>query len=796
MTLYRVRKTGVGGWGLILMLLLCSKGLLAQAFSIQGYVREADSHEPVAGGRVEARKGTDIRYSTTNAAGFFSLSGRVSRGDSLLVLRVSAVSFVTREIAFPAEILQQEMTIYLESQTLDQVEIEEYAPTSVSELGKMAIPMHQLKSVPVIAGEIDILKSLTTIPGIAQGVEGSAGIYVRGGSPGQNLILLDGAPVYNVNHLFGFLSIFNADALQSVEAYKGAFPARYGGRLSSVINIQTKEGHQTSRQGKVQLGLLTSSIFWEGPIRDSSRTTFALGGRSSYLGLLALPWYLNYRFGEGRRYFQYWMADGNARMHHRFHSGGQLSLSVYASGDALGTGEREVPEESNRQSLRWGNTTATLRYRQPLGKKWFWSSMLVASNYGFGLARLSRVQVAFDSSVAVAQSIDAGLRDLSWKQEVDWYPFGNQVIRFGSEVSRLRFNGGSVSRQNSLDGVTSVVQSRDLAWATAAFVEWEGRVCSMFSMQAGLRLSSFASDTFFRPMPEPRLALRAQISPSLRVAASASVMRQYIHLVSTSGIGLPNDVFVPSTARLPASRSRSLSAGIFFTPSTSGWEISLEGFYRQLSGLPDFQLGTNFLEEFQRDQSNLMTGGQGRAQGLELLVKKSAGIWTGWMGYTLSRSERSFEQIQMGAWYPADFDRRHDLNLTSVFQATEWLTLSVNFVWQSGRPVSFPVAQVPLPNQQSLNDPRLIFAYSERNNVRLPSYHRLDIACHISSANHPNRSWSWGIYNLYNRQNAFFFRIAPIPQSAPTAPPAPRINGVVQTSFIPFLPYVSYSWKL
>ncbi len=774
---------------MVLLLMASLRPCLAQVPTVRGYVRELGSNEPIAGANITLE--ASQRSIQTNSVGYFSFSalpGQVQR------LRVSAVAYAPTQVEVSPDSIGEFLTIYLSPNTMDTVSIEGSRVPPAMNLGRVLVPLADLKRIPAILGEVDIIKALDLIPGFSLGVEGSSGLFVRGGSPDQNLILLDGIPVYNAAHLFGFLSIFHPDVVQSLEAYKGAFPARYGGRLSSVIDIKTKEGSTEKRQGNASIGLLSSRVLWEGPIGTSKKTTFLLGARASYLGLLTLPLYFAYQGGSADFYAQYWLADGNARIQHRFSNGGQLSLSLYAGQDILATATSDIPGEAFSQSLQWGNYTASLQYRQPLGKKFFWNSLLAGSRYRYGLSTKGELTLANDSLFTTEQFLASGIRDLTWKNELSWYARPGHTFSAGAELSSWLVTPGLIRNENSINGIVKEVERSVPAQSAAGFIEWVGDLSPSWSMQVGLRASAFQSDTTLGPYWEPRARLSYRVNERWNVQASGSVMRQFLQLVSTNGIGLPNDVYIPASASFLPSMSRGVSAGVFHSLPTFNAEISVEAYAKRFDNLLDFQLGTNLLESIENLEGSVLRGGIGRAYGMEFFARKTADRWKGWLGYTLAWSEQQFEGVNGGNWFPARFDRRHDLSLTGVYDINKQFSVSGSFVFQSGIAVTFPVALVPsvIPGgEEAIYFP----VYGSRNNVRMPAYHRMDLSFQYRPSRRENRTWSFGAYNVYNQQNPFYLRVRTVSGILTPGVPSATEYRVEQTSFIPFLPYFSYEWK-
>lgn len=764
--------------------------LSAQEITVSGYIREIDSKEPISGARISTlAQGSQVK---SNALGFFSLT-TIPDSQEEIVLNISAIAYETLSQTITLAEAEQEVSFYLVPLSLEEVVIEGHQTQQELSLGRVVVPVSELKNVPPVLGEIDVIKALSLIPGFSTGIEGSSGLYVRGGTPDQNLILLDGAPVYNASHIFGFLSTFHPDVVQSVEAYKGAFPARYGGRLSSVIDIKTKEGNARKKQGSASVGLLSSRIFLEGPIQKN--TTFTLAGRASYLGLFTLPQFLSYLNGGADNYFQYWLADGNARIHHRLKTGGQLSLSLYAGQDIWTVGSGDTPREDFRESLGWGNLTASLQYRQPIGKKVFWNSLLTGSRYQYHLNSQATIQIEDTlSAFSTSQKLSSGVRDVTWRNELDFYLRPRHRLSAGIEGSLLRFVPRDITIENSEEDAIEEFQDNIPAQSGAGFVDWEGKITPWLTLEAGIRVSTFRSDTLFAPFAEPRATLSVRLSDRWLWQGSGSILRQYLQLVSTNGIGLPNDIYLPSSTQFAPATSRSFSMGLFHKLPQYQTELSVEVYSKTFSDLIDFQLGTNILQGAQALDQSILTGGVGRAYGIELLARKSAGKWRGWAGYTLAWSERKFEDVNRGEWFASRFDRRHDLSLTATYKWNKYLTISGAFVFQSGRPFSFPVAFIPLPGA-SPGQVSTEFVYGERNQVRMPAYHRLDVGFQYHPGGDQSKCWAFGVYNFYDRRNPFFLSVRRVGSSSANGQPPVRRNAVYQTSLIPFLPYLSYEWK-
>ena len=724
----------------------------------------------------------------TNAYGFFSLT--LAAGP--VVIRAGFSSYASQTHAFLLE-KDTSLQFSLSPRSLSAVVITAESQQDQPKLGQLQFSVEQLEQVPALFGEVDVLKALALAPGVSTGIEGTSGLLVRGGSTDQNLLLLDGAPVYNASHLFGFVSVFNSDAIRQIDLYKGNFPARYGGRLSSVVDIRLKEGNAQEHTGKANIGLLASKVLREGPLGE--RSSFLISGRASYLGLFLLPVYLSYQNGGADTYFNYWLYDLNAKVNHEFRDGSRLFLSVYGGQDYWRVRDGDPRQGANRFGLTWGNQTATLRYNRLLGDKLFLQSQLTFSRYRYQIETASeapRGSAERDERLLARSKV----RDLSAQVQWDYYPSPAHELKWGFTATQHRFSPGRIFLSGSIDSTFGDVPIP--ASELGIFVEDQISIFPWWELDVGMRWSAFfVANTMYQGW-EPRIGTRFSLSDQLSLSMAYGRMNQYLHLLSNNGAGLPNDIWVPPTDKIPPQQADQWSIGLVHTLPRWGLEWSVEGYYKPSSGLIDYRQGIDFATSISSNWQELVeVGGTGLAYGAEVLVRKPAGRFNGWLAYTLSWNERQFAQINNGLPYPGRFDRRHDFSLTGSYELNDRWKLSATWQFQTGRPVTLPVAshKVTFPANLSHKDP-IFLVYEGRNQSRMPAYHRLDIGATLypDGTDH-RRSWSFGAYNAYNRQNPFFLDLQPVYVPSPNGGTGFAGTELVQWSLFPFLPYVSYQWE-
>lgn len=783
----------------ILLFLLVAKQLWSQdqRITISGYITDEQSGENLIGANVIIPGTT--RGTVSNTYGFYSIT--LSPVEQIH-LQYSFVSYQTQTITFRA-LKDTTIHIKLTPQTrLDEVVVSGSRP--IQELTKMSaisLSVQDVKTMPALMGETDIFKTLQLMPGIQSGVEGSSGLFVRGGSPGENLILIDGVPVYNASHLFGFFSVFNTDALHNVEVLKGGFPARYGGRLSSVIDISMKEGNMKEWRAEGGIGLIASRLTVEGPL-VKDKASIMLSGRRTYVDVLARPFIAmanrqNNQSGE-RLNFGYYFYDFNGKINYKLSEKDRIYLSAYTGDDRFYFRLRDTDNELDfRSRLNWGNFNTALRWNHLFSNRLFANMTLTYSRFSFGLGSDIKAKVDIgDDNEPLELKYDArfisGIKDVSLKYDIDYYPAENHEIKAGIQSIRHAFQPEAVVVNTSIGDQDSTYGSVNpiIGWENAIYIEDDYTISKQWKVNAGLRYSAFITDGEFYHALQPRVAARFLINEKLSLKASYADMMQFIHLLTNSGIGLPTDLWVPSTAAVPPARSKQVAVGMSTSVWSDKYELSIEGFYKYLDGVIEYKEGTDFLSGSDNwDQK--VARGQGWAYGGEFLLRKNSGRFNGWLAYTLAWNNRQFDDLNFGEIFPFRYDRRHDISLVGNYALSKKWQLSATWVYGTGHALTVPVAAYPSADFNLGNvgySGGLVYQYSARNAYRMPSYHRMDVGISRSKEKKWGESrWTLSIYNMYNRQNPFFIMIGTNNEGN---------RAFMQYSIFQIIPTISYNFKI
>ncbi|MDQ3395982.1 MAG: TonB-dependent receptor [Bacteroidota bacterium] len=759
----------------IIVLLLLSHIIFGQNATISGYLTDASSGESLLGGAI--RDVTLNRGTSSNQYGFFSLTlpvGDISISASYLGYNPLLLNFY----------LKKDTSIAIRltplSKVLDEVVIIPENTAITRPPGLINIPVERLKQVPAIFGESDIIKALSLTPGVSIGTEGSTGLYIRGGSPDQNLILLDEAVVYNASHLFGFVSILNPDAVKNVDLYKAGFPARFGGRLSSVLDITMKEGNNQELKGEASIGIISSRFSIEGPI-SKNKSSFILSARSSYLSLFLLPSFISFKQGRSDNFVNYWLYDLNGKVNHQFKDGSRLFLSFYNGNDFL-VAYDGIETENSKFRLNWGNFTTSARYVKPLNPKLFSRSVFTYSRYRY-MMEGSNSQ---DKVVTDFFNTESRVNDYTIKTALDFLPSPNHSIKVGLEAIRHQFLPSNYNSSYSLN-IDSLNKANTIyAVEGAAFIEDEVVLNERIKVNTGARWSVFNVEGTTYNSLEPRVSINFKLPALFSLQGSYSTMRQYIHLLTSSGVGFPNDIWVPATREVKPQFSRQVALGLTKSLPGINSEFTVEGYYKTMTGLIDYRQGSNFLiSSFNQNwQDEIVREGVGEAYGLEFFLNRKSGPFTGWIAYTLAWNNRRFDNINFGNWHPGRYDRRHDVSFTGSYDVSKAWNLFATWVFSTGHPVT-----VPSGIQEDIEGNK-VFIYSGRNNARMPKYHRLDVGAAYSKTTKRGRSatWSFGAYNAYNRANPFFLDFRNNKSEGDIVK-----KQLVSRSLFPVLPYISYT---
>jgi hypothetical protein len=728
-----------------------------KGFTLSGYIKDAQTGEDLIGASAFVRDSSG-RGAVTNVYGFYSLT--LPPGSYTIAF--SYVGYESQVVTVDLS-ADQRMNIQLAQKAL----LEEVVITAErkdeniqsTDMGTVSLSIEQIKSIPVLFGETDILKTLQLLPGVGGAGEGNSGFYVRGGGPDQNLILLDEAVVYNTGHLFGFFSVFNGDAIKNTTLVKGGMPAQYGGRLSSVVDVQMKDGNNQEFHGEGGIGLIASRLTLEGPI-VKDKASFMVSGRRTYIDVLLQP-FINGTNLEGNAYYFY---DLNTKLNYRFSDKDRLYLSGYFGRDVFnfsssdGDFNIEVP---------WGNTTGTLRWNHLFSDRMFMNTSVIYNDYNF------EVKSAFDQ---FDFKLFSGVRDWNLKSDVDYYLSSNHTLKFGTNYIYHAFT--PYSAQGSSGDVAFGTDSlnRKYAHEAAIYVQDEFNVGALWRFNVGIRGSYFAHtgplnevlydettrlplDTVYRGPGdiiadywgiEPRANARYIIDEKSSLKMGISYTTQYIHLVANSVSTLPTDLWVPSSAVVEPQRGIQYSLGYFRNFKENAWETSIEVYYKDLQNQIEYT--DSYVPALGEDIEQQFTFGKGRSYGAEFFIKKALGKFNGWIGYTLSRTERQFDDLNTGPnWFPTRFDRTHDLEIVAIYDASERLSFSGTFVYATGQATTIPESFYTLEGD-------LHILYGDRNGYRLAPYHRMDISA--TWKNKPGKkfesSWNLSVYNVYSRLNPYF----------------------------------------
>lgn len=763
----------------------------AQKVTINGFIKDQNSGESLIGAGIYSLK--TGQGTTSNTYGFYSIT---LPADSVH-LRISYIGYEPQTLRFLA-VKDTSINISLTSGTyLKEIVVEGSAEDRIQERSRMStidVPIEQIKAMPALLGETDVLKVLQLLPGVQAGTEGSSGLYVRGGGPDQNLILLDGVPVYNASHLFGFVSVFNADAINHVELVKGGFPARYGGRLSSVIDISMKEGNMNEVQGEGSIGLVASRLTVEGPVQKG-RTSFIVSARRTYIDILARP--LIASASDGDETVGYFFYDLNAKINHRINNKNRIYFSIYTGDDKAYSFYKGSYSTSNQKNnfteefgLKWGNITTALRWNNIITNKLFSNVTATFSRYRFNIFSTYEEKSSGSSvnDVFYDDRYISGIRDYALKADLDFIPNPNHYIRFGLQTMSHLFTPGIFSFRSLEERDTTLGAQKIFAEEFFAYAEDDFLISQELKVNAGIHASAFYVGNKWFHSVQPRISARYMLRPDLSVKASYAKMTQYIHLLTNAGLGLPTDLWVPATPTIGPEQSYLTSAGFAYNLKNT-YEISLEGYYKQMSGLIEYKDGATYFN-VENDWQTKVEVGDGESYGAELFLQKKTGKFNGWIGYTLSWTNRQFDNINNGEKFPYKYDRRHDVEIALTHAWRENKEFSITWVYGTGTAVSLPRSSYSSHNFDKspfYYHSENIDYYESRNAYRMRAYHRLDISYTTKKKTRwGERSWTFALYNAYNRRNPFYMDIGRDDKGQ---------KKFVQYSLFPLIPSFAFHFK-
>ena len=766
---------------------------LSARHTISGYIKDGITGETLIGATISVKGNS--RGINSNQYGFYSLT--LNGGSYSIVCSYIGYRSVMINIGLRSDTLLN-IDLYPGAQLSEEVIVtakKRDNNVKNAQLGKITLPIEQIKSVPAFLGEVDLLKVVQLLPGVRNAGEGSAGFYVRGGGPDQNLILLDDAVVYNSGHLFGFFSIFNSDAIKNVSLIKGGMPAQYGGRLSSVLDISMKEGNNQKFQVDGGLGVIASRLSIQGPIKKN-KASFIVSARRTYIDVLAKQFIKKTSQFYGSGYYFY---DLNAKINYKFNERDRLYLSGYFGRDVF---DFSNATQSLKVNIPWGNATGTLRWNHVFNNKLFANTTAVYNDYNF---TFNAAQNNFELKLA------SGIRDLSLKQDFDFYPYSKHKLKFGLLYTYHRFTPSVVSGKQ--DSVVFNPQNAQIKYAHegALYIQDNWEINSKLNINAGLRYSGFQqigpnkiyttddnnnrtdSIVYGRGKAvktygglEPRLSIRYSLNDETSIKASVTRNLQYIHLVSNAGTTLPTDLWVPSTYKVKPQLSWLYAAGLFKNFKNNMYETSLEVYYKNMQNQIEYKEG--YTPSSIDDTENSFTFGRGWSYGTELFINKVKGKFTGWIGYTLSWTFRKFPGLNFGEKYPAKFDRRNDLSVVAIYEFSKKWKFSATFVYGSGNAAT-------LPQRFYIVGGVLTQEYSRINEYRLPSYHRLDLAATLTPKKNEKRKvkreWVFSVFNAYSRKNPYFIYYN---QTGSPYDGTLKVQAK-QVSIFPVIPSITWNFK-
>ena len=750
----------------------------SQKFTISGYVKDADTGEELIGASVFVLGTSFGAY--TNQYGFYSIT--LTKGDYKVEYSYLGYSAKTLFINL-SENKNQNINLTVSAEKLETVVVSGEARdknVSSTDMGVQNLAIQEIKTIPVLFGENDILKTIQLMPGVKSAGEGNSGFFVRGGGADQNLVLLDEAPVYNASHMLGFFSVFNGDAIKDVKLYKGAMPAEYGGRLSSVLDIKMKEGNLKEYHGCGGVGTISSRLALEGPIiKDTS--SFFIAVRRTYADLMLLA-AKDTLLQETKLYFY----DLNVKTNYKINDNNRIFLSGYFG--------RDVFKFQDMFGTDWGNATGTLRWVHLFSPKLFLNTTLIYSNFSNTISLKSGMG-SFDLSMSIT--------DYNFKEDLEYYLNTNNTVKVGINVVHHTFNPGEL--KTDMAGV-SMSMDKKYALETGVYISNEQSVNEFIKLKYGVRISNFtvlgpgttytydseheitdsaaySSNEIIKNYPgiEPRFAGTFRLNRNASIKASYTRNNQYVHLIQSSTVSLPMDYWIPSTENTPPQVCNQYSIGYFQNFKDNMYESSIELYYKDLDSQIDYENGTNvFLNP---NIESYLLFGIGRSYGAEFLAKKNSGKLTGWIGYTISKTEKKFEGLNSANWFPTRYDRTHDVSIVGMYDLSKKWQLSATWVYSTGDAVTFPSGKYIIDGKQ-------ISYYTERNGYRMPDYHRADVGATYTAKKTKKfeSTFNFSIYNVYSRKNAYMIYFEPKDENNPD------VLQAVKVTLFPILPSVTWNF--
>ena len=783
---------------LILSIFLAKPGIAQNKYTMSGYLNDTATGETLVGASIRVKDGS--HGTVSNGYGFYSLT--LPEGNYQLVFSYIGYQPKTKSLKLNKNIT---LNVALRPQNIQGRELivsgeREDKNITSTEMSRIDISGEKIKSLPVIFGEPDVLKAITLLPGIKSGGEASTGFYVRGGGPDQNLILMDEAVVYNPSHLFGFLSVFNSDAVKNIDIIKGGMPANYGGRLSSILNVNMREGNNQQFKSSGGIGLISSRLSAEGPIQKG-KSSFLVSGRRTYIDVVARPFLPDSLKGNS-----YYFYDLNLKANFIINEKNTIFLSGYFGRDIL-----DYKSNINRSvnfNFGWGNSTSTLRWNHVFNSKLFSNTSIIFNRYDL-----------FNDFVfgAGGFSVRSSLQDWNAKSDFSWFPNENHIVKFGFNYTFHTFQPGILAGTVGTSNISEIIH-KQYAHEYALYLLDDWKISHRWYVNYGLRAVAFnlvgpftqavydkdtrlpTSETksyangqsiAFYPRLEPRFSVNYLLNSNSSIKASYTQTYQFLHLATSSGASFPIDLWVPSSKLIKPQLAYQYAIGYFRNFNQNMFETSAEVYYKPMYNQIEFKPGAQLF--LNQNLENEMVFGQGLSYGLELFLRKKSGRLNGWIGYTLSKTTRQFDELNNGKPYFYRYDRTHDISLVLSYVINKKWSASFVFVYGTGNATTLPDSRYAYKFGYNANENKPVFTfidkYSEVNSFRLPAYHRADISFTYLKKKTLKweSSWNFAIYNIYNRANPYFIYFYP-----------DQVNNTVSAYMVylfPIVPSVMWNFK-
>jgi len=769
----------------LFLLLISFSFIQAQNSVISGYITDVETNEVLINANIY-----DINSKLgafTNSYGFYSIS----------LPRHTEVNLYISYVGYTTQVkninLTQDESINFSLEpdnNMGEVVIvskSEHTIEKRNDLGTVSIPIREIKTLPSIGGESDILKAYQLMPGVQAGNEGSSTIFVRGGSHDQNLILLDNVPLYYVNHLGGFVSVFNTDAINNVNLIKGGFPASYGGRLSSVVDVSMREGNSKKFQGSGMLGLIATKLSVEGPIKNVN-TSYIVSYRRLLFDVLnrAVNVFSSKPINKG-----YYFYDFNAKINHRFSDNDRLFLSVYMGDDRFYIKSSRKEETIQKDAIQWGNRLFALRWNHLFSQKLF--SNLTLSHTKYRLKVDNQLELQANNQI-YDLNYKQGVEDTNLKMDFNYYMTPNYKMKFGLKSTLHTFNSGELDfkEENNHEIAMDTVISNKLVrtFEIATYVENKIKIGEKLKGNIGLHYSTYHVNKTIYHSLEPRVLVNWNFKPTYSLKASYTKMQQNVHLLTSGNVSLPIDLWVPATEDITPQKSEQFSLGFAKSIDDGKYELGIETYYKKSQDLVTYKEGASFYNISSEWENKIEKNGIGTSYGLELLAKKKAGKSTGWLAYTLAKTDRQFTNINQGNAYPYHYDRRHNINIVYQYKLNKSINFSATWVYNTGKAITLAEGRLDMPlSGHGAYEGGYFQVYNGKNGFRMRDFHKLDIGMNYTKEKTwGEQTWNFSVYNAYNRKNPHYYYFVENYHNDDKL-------ELWQESLFPIIPSVSYSFK-